>query len=139
MEVRVLQDVDTLYFNVKTRDNLSDPSDDGWMTIFLSTGKGETWAGVWDLAVNRLAPHDGVTLVEHRTAEGWETIGSAEIRVAGKDLMIALKKALLKTDSSEIAFKVADHYEQDNVMSFYTVGDCAPYGRMNFVFTMKEL
>ena len=137
IEIRVLQDDDTLYFNVKTADVLTPPSDDGWMTLFLSTGKDDAWAGMWDLVVHRLIPTDGKTVVERRFSDGWMPIGEADIRFAGKDLMIALKKEYLESTSSEIAFKVADHYKQDDVTSFYTCGDTAPYGRMNYVFTLK--
>ena len=75
--------------------------------------------------------------MERRTLEGWQTVGHAEIRFEGNELMIALKKEYLGDTPSSIAFKVADHYEQDNVTSFYTVGDCAPYGRMNYMFTIN--
>ena len=138
VEIRVMHDSDTLYFNIKTAEKLTPPTDDGWMTLFLSTGNGEAMAGAWDLVVNRLCPSSGNTAVERRSAEGWQTVGHAEIRFMGNDLMISLKKEYLGNAPSTIAFKVADHYEQDNVTSFYTVGDCAPYGRMSFVFSMNE-
>ena len=35
----------------------------------------------------------------------------------------------------DIRFKAADNYDPDDVMSFYTKGDCAPYGRFSFIFS----
>jgi hypothetical protein len=92
VEIRVMHDSDTLYFNIKTTEKLTPPTDDGWMTLFLSTGNGEAMAGAWDLAVNRLCPSSGNTAVERRSEEGWQTVGHAEIRFMGNDLMISLKK-----------------------------------------------
>ncbi len=51
--------------------------------------------------------------------------------------MLRVGKSLLGfapgADAS-FTFKWADHYEDGDVMSFYTKGDAAPYGRLNWVY-----
>lgn len=53
--------------------------------------------------------------------------------------MLVLPKALLGLPCGErlpapIAFKWADNYQPDDIYSFYTDGDAAPIGRLNYVF-----
>ena len=117
-----------------TAETLSPPADRGWMTLFLNV-KGEKEG--YDFCVNRQAPRGGKTAVEAATENGWEPCGEADIRFVGNQLMLRLSKALLgfgKEDAPGFAFKWADNYEDGNILSFYTRGDSAPYGRLNWVF-----
>ena len=49
--------------------------------------------------------------------------------------MLRVPKALLGLgETASFTFKWADNYEDGNIMSFYTKGDAAPYGRLNWVY-----
>ena len=49
--------------------------------------------------------------------------------------MLQVPKALLDVDGkASFMFKWADNYEDGNLLSFYTTGDSAPYGRLNWVY-----
>lgn len=79
----------------------------------------------------------GKTAVEAVTDAGYETVGSAEIRYEGNQLMLRVPKSLLGLAGNQRAaftFKWADNYEDGNLLSFYTRGDSAPYGRLNWVY-----
>ena len=53
--------------------------------------------------------------------------------------MLKLPRFVMGSDSLvDIRFKFADNYTPGDVISFYTSGDCAPYGRFNYVFSDKK-
>lgn len=134
VRAKVAEDSRYLYYYAETAAPLSPSSDEAWMTLFLNV-KGEK-AG-YDFCVNRTAPADGKTAVEAVTDAGYETVGSAEIRYEGNQLMLRVQKSILGLAGNQRAaftFKWADNYEDGNVMSFYTRGDSAPYGRLNWVY-----
>ncbi len=128
---KVAEDKENLYFYVDTVDALSAPAENGWMTLFINT-KGKTG---YDFCINRTAPKNGKTIVEAVSGNEYEKKGEAEIRFAGNQLMLRVPKALLGVGKkAKFTFKWADNYEEGNIMSFYTKGDSAPYGRLNWVY-----
>ena len=104
------------------------------MTLFLNfNGEKEGY----DFCVNRSSPNGGKTAVEAAAYGGWEKKGEADVRFEIDQLMIRVSKTLLglnKGDDAAFTFKWADNYEDGNILSFYTKGDSAPYGRLNWVF-----
>ena len=47
--------------------------------------------------------------------------------------MIKLAKSDIE-ESENLTFKWADNYNENDIYSFYTQGDCAPYGRLCYVY-----
>ena len=134
VRAKVAEDSRYLYYYVETASPLSPATEVAWMTLFLNV-KGEK-AG-YDFCVNRTAPMGGKTAVEAVTDAGYETVGSAEIRFEDNKLMLRVPKATLGLAGNKKAaftFKWADNYEDGNLLSFYTRGDSAPYGRLNWVY-----
>ena len=134
VNAKVTEDADNLYFYVDTADMLSPSTDDAWMTLFLNlNGKKEGY----DFCINRTSPADGKTVVERVTENGYETAGEAEIRFEDNRLMISVDKSILglRDCISSFTFKWADNYVENDLYSFYTKGDSAPYGRLNWVYT----
>ena len=134
VRARVAEDGEYLYFYVETAEALSPASDDAWMTLFLNVG-GEKEG--YDFCVNRRSPEAGKTAVEAVTDAGHEARGEADIRFEGNSLMLKVPKTALGIAADEKAaftFKWADNYEDGDLMSFYTKGDSAPYGRLNWVY-----
>ncbi|MBR5427499.1 MAG: hypothetical protein IK118_04065 [Clostridia bacterium] len=134
VNAKVCEDEKNLYFYVDTAEALSPSTDDAWMTLFINTSGKEGY----DFYVNRTSPADGKTAVEAVTDDGYRRVGDADIRFEGNRLMLRVGKSLLGfapgADAS-LRFKWADNYTDGDIMSFYTRGDAAPYGRMNFVYT----
>ncbi len=134
VNAKVCEDEKYLYFYVDTAEALSPSTDDAWMTLFINTSGKEGY----DFYVNRTSPADGKTAVEAVTEDGYRRVGDAEIRYEGNKLMLRVEKSLLGFSSgadASLSFKWADNYTDGDIMSFYTRGDAAPYGRLNFVYT----
>ncbi|MBR5409588.1 MAG: hypothetical protein IK104_02875 [Clostridia bacterium] len=132
VNAKVCEDADNLYFYVDTAENLSPSTDDAWMTLFLNVGGDK--AG-YDFCINRTSPENGKTAVEAVMDDGYARVGEADIRFEGNKLMLCVPKATLGVvGSASFTFKWADNYVDGDLMSFYTKGDAAPYGRLNFVY-----
>ncbi len=132
--MKVAEDTVNLYFYAETAEALSSSADNAWMTLFLNLNGGTQG---YDFCVNRTSPADGRTAVEAIGASGYELRGTAAIRYEGNRLMLSVPKAVLGLDknaSCHFTFKWADNYEEGNILSFYTRGDSAPYGRLNYVY-----
>ena len=130
---KVTEDAENVYFYVRTAERLSPASDSAWMTLFLNVS-GKTG---YDFCVNRRSPQNGKTAVEAVTDAGYETLGEADIVFSGSELMLKVPKPVLgftENEKAAFTFKWADNYEDGNILSFYTRGDSAPYGRLNWVY-----
>ncbi|MCR5042001.1 MAG: hypothetical protein K6C36_07900 [Clostridia bacterium] len=130
---KVCEDAEKLYFYVETADALSPCTDDAWMTLFVNVSGKEGY----DYCINRTSPEDGKAPVEAVRDGGYERLGDADIRFEGSRLMLSVEKSLFGSASGENAsftFKWADNYVDGDIYSFYTKGDSAPYGRLNWVY-----
>lgn len=132
VNAKVCEDARNVYFYVDTAEALSPSTDHAWMTLFLNVKKEQTG---YDFCVNRTSPKNGKACIEAVTQDGYETLGSADIRFEDNKLMLRVPKALLDlSEKASFTFKWADNYEDGNLMSFYTKGDSAPYGRLNWIY-----
>ena len=131
VNMKAVQDENKMYFYVETAQSLSSPDGGAWMTLFINTSGKEGY----DFCINRTAPSNGETAVERIEGEQRIKSGSASIKYAGNRLMISVPKSLLDiSGDAEISFKWADNYVDGDIYSFYTRGDAAPYGRLNYTF-----
>lgn len=140
--MKVARDKNNIYFYVQTVEDITPSSDPQWMNLFISTGGEKNWEG-YDFVINRKSPSENEAVVEK--SEGgwnWTEVGKAEMKVEGNKLMLKVPKSLLDISSNElvdIRFKWADNYQLENdqgdIFSFYLHGDCAPYGRLNYIFS----
>ena len=93
------------------------------MTLFINE----------NIVVNRTVPVNGKTNVEKKSNGAFTKTGEAEIRYENNKLMLRVSKALI--DSADgFSFKWADNYIENDVNSFYTKGDAAPYGRLCYCY-----
>lgn len=135
----VLRDRKTLYFRAETAENVRQIDGDGRMTLLLDTDS----VGIPKYAVNRGALSEGKMTVEKKCGNGWERIGSAEFRIDGNALTIALPRGLIGLDTEEeeendllsLAFKWTDGCDPENAVSLYTDGDAAPLGRLYYLYS----
>ncbi len=119
VNMKVAEDEKKLYFYAETAENLTPSTDENWMSLFINE----------KYVVNRTSPENGKTDIERITDVGCEKIGEAEIRFDGNKLMLSVEKDVMGYDGS-LTFKWADNYIENDVYSFYTKGDSAPYGRL---------
>lgn len=123
VKMKVADDNDNYYFYVETAENLTSPDGGSWMTLFINE----------NTVVNRTVPVDGKTTVEISENGTFTKIGEADIRFEGNKLMISVSKSLVD-GSDSLSFKWADNYTENDVYSFYTSGDAAPYGRLCYSY-----
>ena len=140
---KVARDDTNIYFYVECAEDITEPTANGWMTLFIDTDRVKTngWEG-YDFVVNRTAPKDGKTAIERyvRTVDPksftWEKVADAEIAVNGKTLTLSVPRTALGVlPPLCFEFKWSDNMQDEgNLMDFYVNGDVAPGGRFNYVF-----
>ncbi len=123
VNMKVTEDENNCYFYVDTAEKLSSCDGGAWMTLFINES----------IVINRKAPENGITSVEKFNGNGFEKIGEAQIRYSGNKLMLQVPKNLVSCDGG-MQFKWADNYSEGDVYSFYTKGDAAPFGRLNYSY-----
>ena len=133
-KMKMTNDGSKLYAYVETAADIVGTDKGHCMSLFISTGKegAETWCG-YDYVISRNA----MGVVEKRTASGWEKAGTAQYKLEGNKLQLAVDLSVLGISGEGVSlqFKWADNYQgEDDIFSFYLNGDCAPYGRMNYVY-----
>lgn len=138
VKMKVTNDKEKLYFYVQTANEIVGMDAEHCMSLFLSTGKGNNdWYG-YDFVVNRVASGEKELTVEKRGANGWEACGSIAYRQVGSFMQLEIPRSMLGYGEEEqinLEFKWADNYQgEDDIWSFYRNGDCAPYGRLNFIY-----
>lgn len=123
VKMKVAEDSEKLYFYAETAGNLTPSTDENWMSLFINE----------EYVINRTSPQNGKTSIEKITSDGYKITGEAEIRFEGNKLMLSVKKETIGYDEN-ITFKWADNYTENDVYSFYTKGDSAPYGRLCYSY-----
>ncbi len=138
---KVTADTKNVYFYVQTRENIAAAeADSSWMQLFLSTG-GEGWYG-YDYIINYSAKDEFTTTVARYNgtdgAFSYEVIGEVSYRVKGNQMMIAVPLEMLGITNPKgikFDFKWVDSTSKMTTMEqFYTDGDTAPLGRLNYTF-----
>lgn len=145
VNLKAAKDAENLYFYVDTREALTAPEGENWMTLFLRSGtQGQAqWNGYDYIVVLTAGENGGLQATLKKCSGGWSWTDVAEVsaRAEGNRLMVSVPRSALgigADDLLNIQFKWADNYEAGNVWSFYTDGDAAPYGRFNYVFSEQK-
>ena len=138
---KVTADTKNVYFYVETREYITMfDNDSTWMQLFLSTG-GDGWYG-YDYVINYQAKDEFTTTVARYNgkdgAYSYEIIGEVSYRAKENKMMIAVPLEMLgitNPNGIKFQFKWADSDTKITTMEqFYTDGDVAPLGRMNYTF-----
>ncbi len=131
------------YFYVETASNLTSYTDKNWMTLFLSVGVNDNpnWYG-YNYAVNIDSPVSSTKAYLYQSQGGWDwaRVGSVQMKIEGKKMMVAVPRSSVGATGNlfHVEFKWADNYTDNDIWSFYTDGDTAPYGRLNYVFSNSK-
>ncbi|TDE09885.1 discoidin domain-containing protein [Jiangella asiatica] len=137
VSAKVARDSDNVYFYVRTHDELTDASDEGWMTLYLDADSdGATgWSG-YDLRV-RWHGEEDARLERFTVADGWQTVRESLSFTTGKDeLMVAVPRAELggSGEPLRLGFKWWDNQQSDDIVDAYVSGDAAPDGRFSYLY-----
>ncbi len=140
---KVAKDADNFYFYAETYENITPYTDSSWMTLFLSTGSSDDpWYG-YDYAVNFETPENenNAVLSVYEGYGVWKKVCTVSMKTEGNKLMLAIPrdKIGMKGELFDLQFKWADNYDKNDIWSFYTKGDAAPYGRLNYVYSNAVL
>ena len=142
---KIAYDTEYLYFYVQCAQNITAyDTASSWMQLFINVDNKETgWYG-FDYIVNYQATSSSKTTIAKasstatKTYRFTKTSDTADYRVSGNEMMIRVPQSALgitDPDNIHFTFKWADSKTKITTMeSFYTSGDSAPHGRMNFVF-----
>ncbi len=143
VKAKVAKDASNFYFYVETASNLTPYTDNNWMTLFLSVGNNDNpnWYG-YNYAVNIGTPQNSGTAYLYQSQGGWEwsNVGTVSMKIEGNKMMVSVPRSSIGATGSlfHLEFKWADNYKDDDIWSFYTDGDAAPYGRLNYVFSNSK-
>ena len=142
--VKVTNDATYLHFMVECAGNIQRPvsAESTWMQIFLNVGgEASGWYG-YDYVVNYSPRNDFTTGIARYSGSdrefAWTEVGEVTYRAEGRRFMISVPMEMLGIEYIDkvcIEFKVADSRTAVRTMEqFYTDGDAAPLGRLNYVY-----
>jgi hypothetical protein len=134
--VKVAKDSRYLYFYVDTVDAIQSILDTNAMNLLISLGLPTPAMNGYSYVVNRVVDGNKAT-VEQFNGTSFEAVGTADFAMDGNKIMLRIERALLgvQTNPIDIQFKWTDNCDINDVYSFYTSGDSAPYGRLNYTFS----
>lgn len=139
-KMKMTTDGINLYAYVETVDEIKGFGNANCMSLFLSTGNAGGCYNQYEYVVNRNSANATANelIVEKYVAGVWQEAGKASYHMAGNKMQLAIPLTTLGLDDSfKIEFKWADNYSEDDISSFYTKGDAAPYGRLNYVYEVE--
>ena len=144
VEAKVTVDTQNVYFYVQTEEYITMyDTTSSWMQLFVdvdsSTATG--WYG-YDFIINYSAKDEFTTTVARYNgkdgAYSFEVVGEVSYRAKENRMMIAIPQEMLgitNPNGIKFQFKWADSTTEITTMEqFYTDGDAAPLGRMNYTF-----
>ncbi len=146
VSAKVTNDTKNAYFYVKTAIDIKKyDGNSSWMQLYLNTDQNADtgWYG-YDYIVNYAAEQDLVTSVAKYDGDSnsysFKVIGNVNYTVSGNEMMISVPLEMLGINNyNEICIEFkwfdADSGVYVNEMEdFYTYGDAAPLGRLNYVY-----
>ncbi len=147
-DAKVARDYESIYFMVRTVEDLTPYTDAHWMNLYIDMGedKGTTWEN-YEFILNKQNPKNETTaILERFTGNGYETevVGEVSYSVKGNVLTVCIPKTMLGIDAEdmefEFGFKWTDNTfvgDDGDIMKWYVNGDVAPVGRFNYCYTTE--
>jgi len=141
---KVVSDSKNVYFYVETKDTITMfDTESSWMQLYVDVDSStETgWYGYDYIINNKAKDKTTTTVAKYNGTDGafsFETVGEVTYRVTGNQMMISVPMELLGIEGYKeicMQFKWADSKTTyDEMEDFYIDGDCAPLGRLNYVY-----
>lgn len=141
--LKVATDDDNIYFYVKCTNDIKAGNSGKPMILFLNVGNEALpqWNGYNFIVSIDLSNHTAVLKgCEKNNEFCWGAVAKTECLCSGNELHIKIpKKQIDITDENfSIEFKWSDNMQENDVMDFYTNGDAAPRGRLNYVYIFNK-
>lgn len=133
--VKATKDSQYLYFYVDTVEALQSLSHDNSMNLLIGMGFPNPTMNGYDYLINRWNSNNKAT-IQKFNGTAFEPVGTVDFVTDGNKIMLRVDRDLLgaRTNKIDIQFKWADNCNIYDPYSFYTTGDSAPYGRLNYTF-----
>lgn len=137
---------ESLCFYVETKEEMTVHSDPNWMLLLIDADQDSStgWYG-YDFLINKEILSDEKTTVKSYTGicpDGrWETVAEIPFRYTGKEMELAVPRALLGLGDAAFSFdmKWSDNpAELKDPISLCTDGDTAPNRRFNYRVIWKN-
>lgn len=146
-DVKVTFDNQNIYFNVRTKENVTahKKGATNWMNLFI--GVNGSHQGSWEsfnYVVNRNPKSSTVTSLEAFTGTNTyatKSVCDIEYRVQGKSILFQIPRSALGLTENAFGFtfKVADGIqEESNILDYYVSGESFPMGRMAYIYETKS-
>ena len=145
VNTKIIYDTYNIYFYADTKADMVVPDDNStFMQIFLNIDMdASTGFYGFDYIVNSRIVDENTTMLSKAVSDGtvydFEETAELSYRIEGKKIMIKVPmSALCISDPTNIkfAFKLADSRTEIKTMEqMYTDGDCAPHGRLSYIFS----
>jgi len=136
-------DDNNIYFYAKASKEIKPPEYAGgtWLNLYLKTNAGGCKPDGYDFIANYFALSESVTTLAKSGDGEFEIMSDLAYKCEGSEFMVGIPKekiGLAGKGDFEIEFKWADGNTRFVLPGdFYTQGDCAPIGRLNYVFRAK--
>lgn len=131
--LKVAKDSANVYFYAQTAQPIVPASNAFGMALLIKTGAAPSGENGYDYLIktSRGAPAE----IFRIQATSLVSVGFTDCAQEDDRLMVRVPRTLLEDGGTlDIQFKWIDGCDPLDVFTFYTNGDCAPYGRLNFVF-----
>ena len=131
--LKAAKDSQYLYFYVDTVEALQSLPDDNSMNLLIGMGLPNPTMNVYDYLINQWSSNNKATIQKFNGII-IEPAGTVDFVTQGNKIMLRIDRDLLglRTNKIDIQFKWADNCNIYDPYSFYTTGDSAPYGRLNY-------
>ena len=144
VSAKVVSDSKNLHFYVETKDNVTMfDTESSWMQLFVDVdSSAETgWYG-YDYIINYQAKdHTTTTVAKYASELGlfkFDVVGEVSYQAKNNQMMITVPMEMLGIEGYKeinLQFKWADSTTTyDEMEDFYIDGDCAPLGRLNYIY-----
>lgn len=147
LDVKVTYDNSNIFFNVRTKENISAHKDGqtNWMNLFIGV-TGQT-QGSWEsfnFVLNRYPVSPTATSLEAFT--GYNTFATQKVcdinyRICGQNILFEIPRSALGLTAGDFGFvfKIADGVgTESDILDYYVSGESFPLGRMAFIYETRS-
>ncbi len=139
-DIKVAHDEKNIYFFVRCKSKISNPSAANWINIFI--GSGEPASKAWESYDYRIGAgfSNGVATIGKLAADFSATSsGNAKYVLADDILQIEVPRSAIGLDpGNKFYFKVAAGVDDPSkIMSYYTSGVSMPMGRLSYMYEFE--
>ncbi len=127
IKAKVTYDKDYYYFYAECSGNITEDTGKDWMCLLIDSDRSKQtgWEG-YDVMISA---GKGKKYING----AWSDAFTCAYTVQGNKLCVKVPRNQLGIKGEKFEFKWSDNVELNDVMNFYKHGDCAPFGRFNYI------